>query len=106
MTMLNHYGDFNATRVRENVLLAGDQVSRSREGTGPSAFERLVRGGSFNFFHTHRGGLSCFLTGFDTHLTQSITKVTPSSSQGRNVSEPLLTMYGVERRSWSLAGVQ
>lgn len=67
--------------------------SRSREGTGPSAFERLVRGGSFNFFHTHRGGLSCFLTGFDTHLTQSITKVTPSSSQGRNVSEPLLTMY-------------
>ena len=43
---------FQCNQGTQRCFVSGrpsEPESRSREGTGPSAFERLVRGGSFNF---------------------------------------------------------
>ena len=61
-------------------------------GGGSSVFEPLVRGGLFNF-QLPMGGSSCFLTGIATHLTQSTTEVTSSSSKGQKQFEPWLKKY-------------
>ena len=57
--------------------------SKSKGGGGPeqrvggsSVFEPLARGGSCNFKLPVGMGHPVFIMGFDTHLTQSTTKVT------------------------------
>ena len=62
---------------------------------GEGGWAELRRGGSsvfepsnsngwvVQFLNTHGGGLSCFITGIGTHLTQSTTEVTPSSTKRR-----------------------